>query len=488
VLGYLKRLAASSAAYQAASFLSATLAIVTLPLYTRYLTRAQYGYAETLLTFILLASIVLKFGIGEALLRFWFDDADPERRNRLAKTASGFIFTTTTIVALIALAFAGPLSQAILVKEDATLMALAILGLWAFTNLDVMYTLLRCEERRRAYMTASITNVVLTVTATVVLVVVFGTGARGYLLGNYGATTVVLLGMWVYERRRIAFWPFGGRKALDPLMKFGAPTVPADAAVFALNVVDRAYVLRAVSPGAAGLYALSVKMATIVILAVRGFQAAWPPLAYSVTDEGEAARLYAFVTTAYVLVTGIVVAAIVLLGDWGVRLLAAPSFYGATASLPWVALGWSLYGLFLVFVTIAGRAKITTRLFPAAMIGLAANAILLVTLVGPLGIKGAGIALCGAYVVMLIAIHLLTRSLFVVPFEWGRITLAVVVMGGVSVAGDLLLPNHGFVGFVTRTLALAAIPAILYAAHFLHPHELERLRAMARRRRPAASA
>ncbi len=487
MLGYLKRLAASSAAYQAASFLSAALALITLPLYTRNLTRGQYGYAETLLTFILLASIVLKLGIGEALLRFWFDDDDQRRRDRLARTASGFIFTTTTVVAGLALVFAGPLSQAILAKHDATLMAFAVLGLWAFTNLDVMYTLLRCEERRRVYMTASLSNVVLTVVSTVVLVVVFNTGARGYLLGNYGATTVVLIAMWIYERRRVAFHPTGGRRALDPLLRFGGPTVPADAAVFALNVVDRAYLLRADSPAAAGLYALSVKMATIVILAVRGFQAAWPPLAYSVTDEGEAARLYSFVTTAYVLVTGIVVAAVVLLGDWGVRLLAAPAFYGASESLPWVALGWSLYGLFLVFVTIAGRAKITTRLFPAAMIGLTANVVLLVLLVDPLGIKGAGIALCGAYVVMLIAIHLLTRRLFVVPFEWPRLTLAVGVMGGVSVAGAVLLPDHGFVGFVTRALALCAIPAILYAAHFLHPHELERLRAMARRLRPAAS-
>jgi O-antigen/teichoic acid export membrane protein len=483
VLRYLKRLAASSAAYQAASLLSATLAIVTLPLYTRNLTRAQYGYAETLLTFILLASIVLKFGIGEALLRFWFDDDDPQRRNRLARTASGFTFVTTTVVAILGLVFAGPLSQAILATQDATLMSIAILGLWAFTNLDIMYTLLRCEERRRAYMTASLANVVLTVVSTVVLVVAFGTGARGYLLGNYGASTVVLLALWIYERRRVGFWPQGGRRALDPLMRFGAPTVPADAAVFALNVVDRAYLLRADSPAAAGLYALSVKMATIVILAVRGFQAAWPPLAYSVTDDAEAARLYAFVTTAYVLVTGIVVAAVTLLGAWGVRLLAAPSFYGATASLPWVALGWSLYGLFLVFVTIAGRAKVTTRTFPAAMLGLAANAVLLATLVGPLGIKGAGIALCGAYVVMLVSIHLLTRRLFVVPFEWRRLTLAVGVMGGVSVAGALALPDHGFVGFVTRALALAAIPLILYVAHFLHPHELERLRAAARRQR-----
>jgi O-antigen/teichoic acid export membrane protein len=484
VLAYLKRLAASSAAYQAASFLSAGLAIVTLPLYTRHLTRTQYGYAETLLTFIILASIVLRFGIGEALLRFWFDDDDAERRDRLARTATGFTFVATTISAAVTLVFAGPLSKLILVRADATLMSLGILGMWAFTNLETVYTILRCEERRRAYMIASLANVTLTVASTVVLVVFAGTGARGYLLGNYGSSAVVLIALWWVERRRVAFVPPGGRAALDELVRFGAPTVPADAAVFALNVVDRAYLLRVDSPAAAGLYALSVKMATVVILAVRGFQAAWPPLAYSVVDDVEAGRLYAFVTTAYVLATGIVVAAVALLGRWGLRLLAAPSFQGAARSLAWVALGWSLYGLFLVFVTIAGRAKITTRTFPAAMLGLVANAVLLVTLVPSLGIRGAGIALCGAYVVMLVAIHLLTRRIFVVPFEWARLNLAVGVMAGVSVAGEELLPTHGLVGFVTRGAALAAIPAILLVTRFLRPHELERLRAMARRRRP----
>ena len=39
----------------------------------------------------------------------------------------------------------------------------------------------------------------------------------------------------------------------------------------------------------------------------------------------------------------------------------------AHEALPWVALGWALYGLFLVFVTLAGRAKVTTRTFPAAV-------------------------------------------------------------------------------------------------------------------------
>ena len=261
----------------------------------------------------------------------------------------------------------------------------------------------------------------LTVALTVTLVVVLDTGARGYVLGNYAASTVVLLGLWAFALRE----PRGARSARPrgarPLLRFGSPTVPADAAVFALNVIDRAYILRADSPAAAGLYAVAVKLATAVIVAVRGFQLAWPPLAYSLTDETEAGRVYALVTTAYVLVTGLVVAGFTLLGRWVVRLLARRPFFAAHEALPWVALGWALYGLFLVFVTIAGRAKVTTRTFPAAAAGLVVNVVGLVVLVGPLGIAGAGIALCAAYLVMLVVVHLLTRRLFAVPFEWARL-------------------------------------------------------------------
>ena len=86
-----------------------------------------------------------------------------------------------------------------------------------------------------------------------------------------------------------------------------------------------------------------------------------------------------------------------------------------------MALGWALYGLFLVFVTIAGRAKVTTRTFPAAVVGLAVNVVGLALLVGPLGPSGAGIALCAAYLAMLVVVHLLTRRLFTVPFDWPRL-------------------------------------------------------------------
>ncbi len=454
----LKRLAASSIAYQAPSLLSAALALFTLRLYTGALSTADYGYAETLLTFIILSSIVLRVGIGEAFVRFWFDDDDGARRERLARTTATVVLATSTVAALAGLALAGPLSRALLRKEDAGLMACGLLGLFAFTNLEVVYALLRVQERRRAYALAGIANVLLSVTLTVTLVVGLDQGARGYVLGNYAASTCVLVVLWVVLRRQVK--PLRPR-SIDALVRFGAPTVPAEAAVFALNVIDRAYLLRVESPGAAGVYAVAVKLATAVILVVRGFQAAWPPLVYSVTDDDEARRLYATVTTLYVLVVGSAVCGITLLGRWLVLALADPKTADASRALPWVALGWALYGLYLVFVTIAGRAKVTTRNAPAAFAGLAVNVVVLVATVGPLGIAGAGIALCSAYAVMLVVIHVLTRRLFVVPFEWGRMGLAVLVLAAIAVGGELLLPTHGVAGLLTRSATLAFVPLAL---------------------------
>lgn len=477
----LKRLLASSIAYQAPSLLSAALALITLRLYTHALSRADYGYAETLLTFIILSSILLRAGIGEAFVRFWFDDEDPERRERLARTTVSVVLATSTVATLVGLALAGPLSELLFAKRDAGLMACGLLGLWAFTNLEVVYALVRVEEQRRTFVVAGVTNVLLSVTLTVTLVVVLGQGARGYVLGNYAASTCVLLGLWVHFGRRVRpLWP----RRLGALVRFGAPTVPAEAAVFALNVIDRVYLQRADSPEAAGVYAVSVKLATAVILVVRGFQAAWPPLVYSVTDDEQARRLYAAVTTLYVLVVGTAVCAIALLGRWLVLALADPQYADASQALPWVALGWALYGLYLVFVTIAGRAKVTTRNAPAAFAGLVVNVGVLVVAVGPLGIAGAGIALCGAYAVMLVVIHLLTRRLFAVPFEWGRMALIGVVLAGVAVAGEQLLPTHGLGGLLTRGAALALVPLLVAP---LATREERRLVWRVLRRRPVAT-
>jgi hypothetical protein len=63
----------------------------------------------------------------------------------------------------------------------------------------------------------------------------------------------------------------------------------------------------------------------------------------------------------------------------------------------------------------------------------------------------------------------------------------VAVIGGVAVAGELVLPTAGVLGFLERAGALATIPLLLAATRFFKPEERTRIRALARRLAPAAS-
>jgi O-antigen/teichoic acid export membrane protein len=485
VTAYLKRLVSSLAAYQLADVVSKFIAVILLPVYTRYVTPAGYGVVELLANGVILISILVRFGMIEAFLRFYFTDADQGRRDALARRAVLFLLVATTIASVILAAFAAPVSRVVLGYQDVTTMRIAVLGLWSFTNLELAYALLRVDERLRLYAMASLSNVLMTVAASVVLVVVLGKGARGLLLGNYAASTVVLFALWFKLRHQL--WGRRGRpqhaEEMGALLRFGLPTVPAEASVYALSIVDRYYIFHHRGPAQAGLYSIAVKLAGAVAFIVRGFQYAWPPLAYSVTDDGEASRLYGLVTTYYLMVSGWVVAGLALEGRWVLRLLAAPAFFEAYKALPWVALGWAMYGLWVVFLAIAGRAKVTERNFPAAIAGLAANVVLLLVLVPSLGLAGAGLALCGAYVVMLGVMHLLTRRAFPVDFEWRRLTQLTLVMGGLAAAGELALPTAGAVGFISRAAVWLAIPLVLLVTGFAHRAELAQARVLIARAR-----
>ena len=115
---YLKRLLATGAAYQFGDILAKAIALVTIPLYTRHLSRAGYGAASSLLTAVILASILLRVGVGEAFIRFYFEDDDRARRRRIARVATATVAWTTTVCALLAVAFAAPISRAILGFHD----------------------------------------------------------------------------------------------------------------------------------------------------------------------------------------------------------------------------------------------------------------------------------------------------------------------------------------------------------------------------------
>ena len=465
--GYLRRLATTGAAYTAASILSKVIAVALLPLYTRYLTPGDYGAAEVMFAAVVSASIVVRFGLIEAVLRFYYKDDEQPRE--VVKSSFAGLFWLSTIAMAIAMPFAGPISELLLVRPAADLARISIAGLWVLTMSEFLLTLFRLEERARAFFTTTIVNVLATIALTIALVVGADEGARGLLVGSYaaGAVTVLVLIALQWRKLSLRF----DRALLRRLFRFGMPTMPAEVSLYALNFVDRIIIVRTLGVAEAGLYSLAVKFAQAVNVLVRGFQLAWPPLAYSIRDDGEARRAYAVVVTLFVAACAFVVTGMWLFSRWIVRLLAAPDFFDSFEAVGLISTAVTLYALYLVLVVILGRTGRTEFNLPATLAALVANVVLNLILVPPLGIVGAGLALVASYVVVLALMYVFTQRLFPVAYEWGRLAKIVLASAVLVGVGELAMPTEGAVGFLGRAALLAAYPLALYLGRFFTPGE-----------------
>ena len=117
-------------------------------------------------------------------------------------------------------------------------------------------------------------------------------------------------------------WPL-----LRRMIRFGLPTMPAELTLYSLNFIDRILIVRLAGLAEAGLYALAIKFAQAINVLARGFQLAFPPLAYSIADDEEARRAYSLIVTWFAAVCAFAVAGLWLLARWIVDLLAAPEYF-----------------------------------------------------------------------------------------------------------------------------------------------------------------
>ncbi len=263
--------------------------------------------------------------------------------------------------------------------------------------------------------------------------------------------------------------------------------MPAELSLYALNVIDRVTLARTVGLAEAGLYALAVKFSQVVTVVVRAFNLAWPPLAYSIRDDDDARRAYSLVVTYYLLLSFTIVLGLSLEARWIARALAAPEFFDSYQAVPLVSTGVTLYALYLVLSVAIGRTGRTYYNFPVTAAALACNVVLNLVLVPPYGIVGAGIALVVSYLLMVGLMYLVTRRVFPLGLEWGRIARIVGFAAALFATAELLLPTSGAVGLLSRAALVPVYWALLYLTGFFHDAELEQLRVIRARVRELLS-
>ena len=156
--------------------------------------------------------------------------------------------------------------------------------------------------------------------------------------------------------------------------------------------------------------------------------------------------------------------------------------------MPLVSTGVALYALYLVLSVSVSRTGRTAFNFPVTGAALAVNIALNLVLVPPYGLVGAGIALVGAYVVMIALMYGVTRRIFPLDLEWGRLAAhrrdrSCAVRGSVSCCCP---PPASPGSSRERGVALSYLP-LLWASGFFGDEERDAMRRAIERARGASA-
>jgi len=461
------RLGRHSAIYGLGGIVSRIIAVFLLPLYTRFLDPEDFGSVAVIVALSAVLVTILRLGISSAFFRFYFDSSDPAHRRLVVRTSFWFTMASATIGLVAGVALASPLAE-LLGLHDPDLVRAGFVGMWAQMNYEQLTALFRVEERSTAFVLASLANIAVTIVATVLLVVVTEQGAIGVIIGSFTGTLVVYLALLSVHREQLGLQ--FSRPLLREMNRFGMPLVPAALALIVVNFSDRFFLIHLHGRDEVGIYEIGVRISSAMVLLLTAFRMAWPAFAYSIEDEGEAKRTYAFVLTYLVVVASWLALILGLLAPWLVRLLTQPEFYEGQRVVPVLAFAVVAYAAYIVMAIGVGRAKRTQ--FNWAVTGLAAalNVALNLILIPPYGMMGAAAATVAAYVVMFAAMTWYAQRVFPTPYQWRRVFTA----AGTAVA--LLLLGKALDGGLGVALALVtAYPFVLLPLGFYLPAERARL-------------
>jgi O-antigen/teichoic acid export membrane protein len=474
----LKSLTKHSTIYGLGHILSRGIGFLLLPLYTNYLSRAEYGLVALIYTFIAFVNILFLYGMDSAFLRFYALEEKDEGRRKVLSTTMWMLLGSSIGLFVVFFLLALPLSSTILGRSQAAGLLRMAAGILLFDTLaTIPYLLLRLEERSKRYVTYRLVNILLNLGLNVYLVAYLRMDVRGVLLSNLiasGFSFIILLPV-VWKRTVLEYSSTIARE----LFNFGLPFIPSGLASMTMELIDR-YMLRAMKGlEIVGVYNAGYKLGLFMLLVVMAFKFAWQPFFLKLShDEKRAQRSFSAVLTYFVLSGGFLFLTVSFLVDDLVRLqfggltVFGPDFWSGTRIVPIILLAYVMMGLYLIFLP-GIYLKKRTRYIPLCTgLGAVVNVLGNLFLIPRWGMMGAAWATFAGYTIMALALYAIVRRIYPVRYQYERLAKLVFV----TILIFFLRQWFGDPPVVRVLLLLVCYPLGLFATNFFTVEERNRLR------------
>lgn len=460
------------------------LVALLLPLYTAFLSPADYGILGMVVTVTTFLDVFVTLGFDVAFSRFYFDDRSETARRRVI-TNTFYVSTVYPALLLGAAALLMPVLAPLLMggeyhAGDWRFFAVALATLF-FSNLnDLPFTLFRLEHRPWIFSAYTVGRVLVQVPLSVVFVAVFDWGPMGVLLANLAtAAGMQVMLLPTYVRRIDWGWHW---RLMKPMLAFAVPALFTGISFYWLKLSDRFFLLHYQGRSEVGLYTVATSLSQPLYLTLMAFRMAWPQWHYARLHEPERHRRMVARSSTYFLALNAVM--LVLLAwalPWAMHVLLNRRFW-SVGPVTWVlGLSVALYATYFVFWVGSNVAK-KNRMIPVFfLIASGANIALNFWLVPAYGMWAAAWTHVIGYGILAVTVYFYSQKWYAIPYEWRRLLIVVVaaalslgaVWGLMRLVGVDVQESLGTLTWQTLVVApaLAVFPLVLWMARFFTPGE-----------------
>ena len=450
-----KKLASNTVILGIGTFGSKLLVFLLMPLYTAWLTTAEFGAAEMITGIANFLIPIACVGISTGIFRFAAERQADQKK----------VFSSS--VALLGLGLGGFLLLSPLLflipycRPYVWLVVLYVL----FADLQaVCAQYLRAIDRTALFAGQGILNTALTIVCNVLFLFVFDMGVEGYILavivGNLLTTVFIVCRAKLWQ---VFSFANVDRKLMKHLLLFSLPMIPTTLCWLITDLSDRAMVTYFWGESVNGVYAAAYKIPTIVNLVAGIFLQAWQFSAVNEEEDAEAcSQFYSRVWEAFLSVIMIGSAGLILFSRFLTKLLLNVTFFDAWKFMPTLLCAVALETLVSFLASIYLVRKKSSHSFVTALVGAISNIALNLWLIPIIGALGAAIATLASYALVLVL--RLVDAPRIIPFKLclPRLCISVVMLFG---AATIMTVNFvGSIWFVLLcVVAICAInaPALL---------------------------
>lgn len=459
-----KKLLSNTALIGIGTFGSKILVFLLMPLYTAWLTTAEYGASEMIMSISNFIIPIAAVGVSTGIFRFAAErEAD--------KTA---VFSSS--VALLAMGLGGFLLLSpllLLIDYCREYVWLVVLYVLLADLHAVISQYVRAVDRTALFAGQGILNTALVIFFNVLFLYFLKLGVVGYvlsvILGNL-VTSVFLLfkvRLWrVFRAHQVQ------KHLMWEILRFSLPLIPTTLCWLITDLSDRSMVTYFWGEGVNGVYSAAYKIPTIVNLVSSVFLQAWQFSAISESsDEKECGSFYAQVYAGFVSVIMIGTAGLILLSRHLTALLLNSAYHGATEYMPTLLCAVAMEAIVSFLASVYMVRKRSLRSFVTALMGALSNILLNLLLIPTVGALGAAIATLASYAIVMVARLVDAPRIIRFPRNLPRLIISLLlIFASAAVMTMKITGMYWWALGLTALTVLVNAPALLRCAKALLRH------------------